>query len=131
MVKQETDALALALFVDAAVVANLERHDPGVALHDGNFADFCLAVEGVSHFVYVALRAAGDRPVSPLELELQAEVDKFACCRLVAGADPLLRRRLYGGVAGRRSGRRRARALPDREPRGQPLRRRAGASVRR
>jgi len=98
LVKQETDALALALFVDAGALANLERHDPSVALHEGNFADFCLAVEGVSHFVYVALCAARDRTVSALELELQAEVDKFACCRLVSGADPHLRRRLYGGA---------------------------------
>jgi hypothetical protein len=31
----------------------------------------------VSHFVYLALCAAGHRRVSALELELQAEVDKF------------------------------------------------------
>jgi len=98
LVKQEADALALALFIDAGVLANLERHDPAVTLDEANFADFCLAVEGVSHFVYVALRAARERPVSPLELELQAEVDKFACCLMVAGADPRLRRRLYGGA---------------------------------
>jgi hypothetical protein len=98
LVKQEADALALALFVDAGVLANLERNDPAIALDEANFSDFCLAVEGVSHFVYVALRAACERPVSPLELELQAEVDKFACCLLVAGADPRLRRRLYGGA---------------------------------
>jgi hypothetical protein len=98
LVKQEADALALALFVDAGVLANLERHDPAVTLDEDNFSDFCLAVEGVSHFIYVALRAARERPVSPLELELQAEVDKFACCVLVAGANPSLRRQLYGGA---------------------------------
>ena len=68
-----------------AALANLERHDPATRLDETNFADFCLAVEGVSHFIYVALRAADDRGVSQLELELQAEVDKFACCVLVAG----------------------------------------------
>jgi hypothetical protein len=52
----------------------------------------------VSHFIYVALRAADDRGVSQLELELQAEVDKYACCLLVAGPTPDLRRRLYGDV---------------------------------
>ena len=46
-------------------LANLERHDPATAgIDEQNFADFCLAVEGVSHFVYVALRAADDRRVS-------------------------------------------------------------------
>ena len=34
-------------------------------------------IEGVSHFVYVAERARIDLPATALELELQAEVDKF------------------------------------------------------
>jgi hypothetical protein len=34
-------------------------------------------VEGVSHFVYVAERARTELPATRLELELQAEVDKF------------------------------------------------------
>ena len=34
-------------------------------------------IEGVSHFVYVAERARIDLPATELELELQAEVDKF------------------------------------------------------
>ena len=38
---------------------------------------YCVATEGVSHFVYLAHRAAEERQVSLLELELQAEVDKF------------------------------------------------------
>jgi hypothetical protein len=90
--------LAMALFVDAAAIANLERHDPAARLDDRNFSDFCLAVEGVSHFVYVALAAAHQRPVSQLELELQAEVDKFVCTFLVGGVVTDLRRRLYGDV---------------------------------
>lgn len=98
LVREGDDELAMALFVDAGALANLETHDPSSALDDRNFADFCLAVEGVSHFIYVALCAAGRRSVSPLELELQAEVDKFACCVLLAGGNPDLRRRLYGDV---------------------------------
>lgn len=81
------DELQIGLFLERGVVSNLEHHDPGRGLDEKNFADFCLAVEGVSHFVYVALCAASDRPVSALELELQAEVDKFACCLLVAKPD--------------------------------------------
>jgi len=94
------DELAMGLFVDGKAIANLERDDPGVRLHDGNFDDFCLAVEGVSHFVYLALCAAEDRRVSALELELQAEVDKFACCALLANgvSGRGLRRRLYDDV---------------------------------
>jgi len=99
LVRQDDGELGLGLFVDAAAVANLERHDPAaVGIDDRNFTDFCLAVEGVSHFIYVALRAADERGVSQLELELQAEVDKYACCLLVAGPTPDLRQRLYGDV---------------------------------
>jgi hypothetical protein len=36
--------------------------------------DYCVVAEGVSHFIYLA---SADRPVKLLELELQAEVDKY------------------------------------------------------
>ncbi|HSZ81744.1 MAG TPA: hypothetical protein VLA14_05655 [Polyangia bacterium] len=101
LVREEDGELGLALFVDGAALANLERHDPNLGLDDANFADFCLALEGVSHFVYLALCAAGHRRVSALELELQAEVDKFVCCVLLqAGAvDKIqLRERLFREV---------------------------------
>jgi len=99
LLRESDGELALALFVDAAALANLERHDPTARLDERNFSDFCLAVEGVSHFVYLALCAARERPVSHLELELQAEVDKFVCCLLLTGVAANLRRRLFGDVA--------------------------------
>jgi hypothetical protein len=83
LVSHDGDDLALGLFVDGAALANLERHDPAGGLSDANFGDFCLAVEGVSHFIYVARCAAADRPVTALELELQAEVDKWVTCAMV------------------------------------------------
>ena len=43
-----------------------------------NLADYCTALEGVSHFHYFVWSAARARNVSLLELELQAEVDKYA-----------------------------------------------------
>ena len=98
LLRESGGELGMALFVDDAALANLERHDPAAQLDDRNFTDFCLAVEGVSHFVYMALAAARSRPISQLELELQAEVDKFATCFLVTGAAANLRRRLFGDV---------------------------------
>jgi hypothetical protein len=98
LVREEDGELGMGLFVDGAALANLERNDPGRRLDDANFADFCVALEGVSHFVYLALCAAGHRRVSALELELQAEVDKFVCCVLLQGGGPGLRRRLYDDV---------------------------------
>jgi len=98
LVSEEGDELSMGLFVDRRALANLEKNDPAHRLDRGNFADFCLALEGVSHFVYLALCAAGERPVSALELELQAEVDKFACCLLLQRSAADLRRRLFQDV---------------------------------
>ena len=67
----------LALYIDAAVLARLEGHDPLRELDSGNIADFWIALEGVSHFSYLMWNAGHDRGISQLELELQAEVDKF------------------------------------------------------
>jgi len=98
LVSESGDELSMALFVDAKAIETLEHHDPASGLHGENFADFCIALEGVSHFVYLALCAAGERRVSALELELQAEVDKFACCVLLDPAAEGLRRRLFRDV---------------------------------
>jgi hypothetical protein len=38
-------------------------------------------IEGISHFVHLAERARTELPTTELELELQAEVDKFALLR--------------------------------------------------
>ena len=43
----------------------------------------CQVAEGVSHFVFIAERARRELPATQLELELQAEVDKFL---LLSGA---------------------------------------------
>lgn len=103
LVCEHDGALELALFVDPAVLANLAAHDPARALGDHNLGDFLLAVEGVSHFVYASWCARGERPISQLELELQAEVDKYVTCLLTAAPEvaisSALRRRLFGDVA--------------------------------
>ncbi len=55
------------------------------------FHAWSLALEAVSHFVLLAHRAANDRRLSQLELELQADVDKY-----VVG---LVDRAVHRGVA--------------------------------
>jgi hypothetical protein len=75
----ETEAgVELGLYVDAAVLQRLARHCPLQSLDERNLADYCTALEGVSHFHYVSWSAGCERSVSLLELELQAEVDKYA-----------------------------------------------------
>jgi hypothetical protein len=94
--------LSLALFIDPRALANLTSHDPARRLGDHNFGDFLLAIEGVSHFIYAIRCARAERPVSQLELELQAEVDKYVTCLLTtepeARVSAALRRRLFSDI---------------------------------
>src|SRR5215469_4343413 len=71
------DEVALSLYLDPALLGRLAREDPLVRLHAGNVGDWWTALEGVSHFLYLAWNAGHDKPVSLLELEMQAEVDKY------------------------------------------------------
>jgi hypothetical protein len=69
--------IAMSLYLDPQLLERLGRADPMERLHDGNVADYWTALEGVSHFLYLAWNAGHDKPVSLLELEMQAEVDKY------------------------------------------------------
>ena len=69
--------LAVSLYLDPQLLERLAQADPLERLHAGNVADWLTALEGVSHFLYLAWNAAHDKPVSLLELEMQAEVDKY------------------------------------------------------
>lgn len=108
LVREVGGEVELALFLEESVVSAAAGLDAGhrrprlVARAVLN-AVGC-AAEGVSHFVYLATRAEAGRPVSLLELEVQAEVDKFALLLLhlwergLRRYSPSLRRRLFERV---------------------------------
>ena len=75
----------VALYLDPRVLRRLEGANPIGALTEHNLADYCTALEGVSHFVYSTWRLDRDLPVSLLELETQAEVDKYAITVFLLG----------------------------------------------
>jgi hypothetical protein len=77
LIAESGDEAAVSLFLDPDLVERLERNDPTSRLDAGNLADFWTAFEGVSHFTYFVFNANRDRCVTLLEMELQAEVDKF------------------------------------------------------
>jgi hypothetical protein len=77
LVLDEGGAAAVGLFLDAQLLERLAAANPIEALHAGNLSDYWTALEGVSHFIYLAWNAGHDRGVSLLELELQAEIDKY------------------------------------------------------
>lgn len=107
LVVQDEDGLSLGLYLDPALLSKFAEHDlddPDSNLLGHGLETFTMVLEGLSHFVYLVWRGLRDREVSLLELEAQAEVDKF-----VIGALHLwrrgrkaectaLRRRLFTGV---------------------------------
>ncbi|NKC15671.1 MAG: hypothetical protein GKR94_26780 [Gammaproteobacteria bacterium] len=104
LVLQEDGELLLSLFIDEQVLNRLHRDNPWDTLSDGNLSDFCIALEGVSHFLYLTHRAQQHRTVTLLELELQAEVDKYVSVHALlsaqgaAVAPRILLRRLFETV---------------------------------
>lgn len=77
LVAPNDDGAELGVYVDPAVLIRLQACNPFEQLCDSNLADFCTALEGVSHFQYLVWCMEHERSVSLLELELQAEVDKY------------------------------------------------------
>jgi hypothetical protein len=78
LLRESAREVALSVYIDDAVLSRLARHDPLTQLGDWNIADYCTAMEGVSHFQYLVWSIRCGRQLSLLELELQAEVDKYA-----------------------------------------------------
>ena len=104
-VVQEDGGVRIGLFIHEAVLDRLQHRDPHKSLDEGNLHDFCTALEGVSHFHYLIWSLARGRPVSLLELELQAEVDKYATALALitqqrSGAFPgALHAKMFDGVS--------------------------------
>ncbi|MDP1920751.1 MAG: hypothetical protein Q8L14_31200 [Myxococcales bacterium] len=84
LVAHDGETLDLALYLEPAMLERVSRLETQPdALLDQELGGFCEVTEGVSHFLYVAQTANLERRVSMLELEAQAEVDKFAVCTLL------------------------------------------------
>jgi hypothetical protein len=91
--RQTRGALDLALYLPR------EAMDPDADL---SLDLYCQVAEGVSHFLYLVERARRRLPTTQLELELQAEVDKYLMVRAASSHAPAategLRDRLFGNV---------------------------------
>jgi len=74
---EDEDGLSLSLYLDDELLSRLGDSDTLSLLAARQLDDICKVIEGLSHFNYVVWRASRDRAVTLLELELQAEVDKF------------------------------------------------------
>jgi hypothetical protein len=85
LIRQDGEVLNLALYLDPDLLQRLDANDPTEALHGENLDDFWLALEGISHFLYLTWNARYARSVSLLEMELQAEVDKYILAAFLLG----------------------------------------------
>jgi hypothetical protein len=85
LVSEEGEELSVALYLSPELLQRLAHFEdaPDSSVLDRALGSYCELAEGVSHFLYVIRAAQGDRTVSLLELEAQAEVDKFASCALL------------------------------------------------
>lgn len=83
LVQEGEGTLDMSLFLDEALLRQLHEDDPDRRLHSGNLQSYLQVLEGVSHFLYLAWNASRDRSVTLLELELQAEIDKFVSSLLL------------------------------------------------
>jgi hypothetical protein len=96
IVRQSVDALELIVLLPEACLQALVANAPSEEMDA-----YLGAVEGISHFTHLVERARTRLPTTLLELELQAEVDKFAILAdhsLGPAELPGLHRRLYEDV---------------------------------
>jgi len=77
LVSADEQGLNLSLYLDQNILDHFTMHNPLERIDQHNVQEFCLALEGISHFLYLVWNASYDRSVTLLEMELQAEVDKF------------------------------------------------------
>jgi len=84
LLSQDDDGLALSLFLDGAMLERVESTNPLACLQADSLDDLWKVLEGISHFNCVVWKAAQDRTVTLLELELQGEIDKFVSTTLLA-----------------------------------------------
>jgi len=77
LIAEEADDVSVSLYLEQGLMDRLRDNNPSSRLDAENLEDFWTALEGVSHFTYFAWNASADKSVTLLEMELQAEVDKF------------------------------------------------------
>lgn len=84
LVQQDEQGLSLSVYLDKALLERLTASNPMLGLRASQLADLWTVLEGISHFNYIAWSARKNRRVSLLELEMQAEIDKFVSALFLA-----------------------------------------------
>lgn len=96
LVRESEDGLDLAVWIDSSHLRALADAPDARAVVRWSLRSFCAAIEGISHFMLLVERARREEPLTLLELEVQAEIDKFVSARLhCPEREPALHRALF------------------------------------
>lgn len=88
LISERDDEVCVTLYLAAELLERLGDLDPRDHLGHANLADFCKVLEGISHFNYLAWNATADKSVTLMEMEMQAEVDKYIAARALLENQP-------------------------------------------
>lgn len=84
LMHEDGGSMSLSLFLERELLDRLESRNPLDDLQTDQLDDLWKVMEGLSHFNCMVWKASHDRAVSLLELELQAEIDKFVATMQLA-----------------------------------------------
>jgi hypothetical protein len=77
VIREGPQGVDVGVYISPEYLQRLAAHPHPAAAIPGAFTAYCAATEGVSHFLMLFDRVRREEPVSMLELEAQAEIDKF------------------------------------------------------
>lgn len=75
--REDGTNLDISLFLNPSLLQDISIDNYKTNWTGEIFNNGCIVLEGVSHFLYMVFNAHYDRQVSMLDLEIQAEIDKF------------------------------------------------------
>ena len=75
--REDGTNLDISLFLNPSLLTDIDNNTCLRQWSGEIFDNGCIVLEGVSHFLYMIFNAHHDRQVSLLDLEIQAEIDKF------------------------------------------------------
>jgi len=75
--REDGTNLDISLFLNPSLLTGIDNNTCHKQWSGEIFDNGCIVLEGVSHFLYLIFNAHHDRQVSMLDLEIQAEIDKF------------------------------------------------------
>jgi len=82
LLSRDDDAVSIGIYLTESLQAIARGNCGGLSYHQ-----LCNLIEGVSHLLLLIERCRGDQQTTLLELELQAEIDKFLFLRLARSGD--------------------------------------------